>query len=100
MALLLSPSKQEAVMSDDDDDDGVYDDVAMLDLNDLDPAAFEDFVAQRAIAFCYLVRVSDTTKDQTAKELTFTMMRKVNMSIRTPSTADLKVVDSKGGSNE
>jgi hypothetical protein len=83
-----------------DDDDGMDDSSTMLDLSDLDPTAFEDFVAQRAIAFCYLVRVSDMTNDQTAKELTFTMMRKVNMSIRTPSTADLKVVDTKGGSNE
>jgi hypothetical protein len=82
-----------------DDEDGI-DDGAVLDLSDLDPTAFEDFVAQRAIAFCYLVRVSEMTKDQTAKELTFTMMRKVNISIRTPSTADLKVMDIKGGSNE
>lgn len=84
----------------DDDDDGIDDDLTIFDINDLDPGAFEDFVAQRAIAFCYLVRVSDMTKDQTAKELTFTMMRKVNMSIRTPSTADLKIVDTKGGSND
>jgi hypothetical protein len=83
-----------------DDDDGIDDGATMLDLNDLDPTAFEDFVAQRAIAFCYLVRVSDMISDQTAKELTFTMMRKVSMSIRTPSTADLKVVDARGGSNE
>jgi hypothetical protein len=83
-----------------DDDDGIDDGATMLDLSDLDPTAFEDFVAQRAIAFCYLVRVSDMTNDQTAKELTFTMMRKVNMSIRTPSTADLQVMDIKGGSNE
>lgn len=78
----------------DDDDDG---DDAVFDINDLDPAAFEDFVAQRAIAFCYLVRVSDMTKDQTARDLTFTMMRKVSMSIRTPSTADIKIM---GGNNE
>ena len=82
-----------------DDDDGI-DDGAVLDLSDLDPTAFEDFVAQRDIAFCYLVRVSDMTNDQTAKELTFTMMRKVNMSIKTPSTADLKSIDGKGGGNE
>ena len=84
----------------DNDDDGIDDSVTMLDLSDLDPTAFEDFVAQRAIAFCYLVRVSDMTNDQTAKELTFTMMRKVNMSIKTPSTADLKAIDGKGGGNE
>jgi hypothetical protein len=83
-----------------DDDDGIDDSSTVLDLNDLDHTVFEDFVAQRAIAFCYLVRVADTTADQTAKELTFTMMRKVSMSIRTPSTADLKVMDIKGGSNE
>lgn len=82
-------------MSDDDDMDD-----AALDLNDLDPTVFEDFVAQRAIAFCYLVRASEMARDQTAKELTFTMMRKVNMSIRTPSTADLKSIDGKGGGND
>jgi hypothetical protein len=71
-------------MSDDDDD-------AIVD--DFDPSIFEDVVAQRAIAFVYLARFAEFAKDQTARELTFTMMRKINMSIKTPSTADLKVVE-------
>jgi len=73
-------------MSDDDDDVLVYDDIS--------PDQFEDVVAQRAVAFVILARFAETASDQTAKELTFTMMRKISMSIRTPSTADLKVVDS------
>lgn len=72
-------------MSDDDDDDAIVD--------DFDPSIFEDVVAQRAIAFVYLARFAEFAKDQTARELTFTMMRKINMSIKTPSTADLKVVE-------
>lgn len=71
-------------MSDDDDD-------AIVD--DFDPSIFEDIVAQRAIAFVYLARFAEFAKDQTARELTFTMMRKISMSIKTPSTADLKVVE-------
>jgi hypothetical protein len=73
------------------DDDGEYEDDAYTE--EFDPTVFEDFVSQRAIAFVYLARFAEGAKDQTAKELTFTMMRKLSMSIRTPSTADLKVVD-------
>jgi hypothetical protein len=73
-------------MSDDDNDDEVY-------LEEFDPSVFDDVVSQRAVAFVYLARFAEYAKDQTARELTFTMMRKINMSIKTPSTADLKVVD-------
>jgi len=76
-------------MRDDDDDD--HEDSAYVD--DFDPSVFDDFVSQRAVAFVYLARFAESAKDQTAKDLTFTMMRKLSMSIRTPSTADLKVVD-------
>ena len=69
-------------MSDEDDFPG----------EDLDPTAFEDPYAQRAIAFVALARFADTAVDQTAKDLTFTMMRKLSMSLRTPSTADLKII--------
>lgn len=70
------------------DDDG---DLEFMD--DLDPGIFEDYIAQRAVAFCFLVRAAETAQDQTVKDLTFTMMRKVSMSIKTPSTADLKSID-------
>ena len=72
-------------MNDDNDDAVVYDEIA--------PDGFEDVVAQRAVAFVILARFAECATDQTAKELTYTMMRKVSMSIRTPSTADLKVVE-------
>lgn len=73
------------------DDDGEYEDGAYSD--ELDPTVFDDFVSQRAIAFVYLARFAEAAKDQTAKELTFTMMRKLSMSIKTPSTADLRSID-------
>ena len=73
-------------MSNDNDDDDAI-------LDDFDPSVFEDIVAQRAIAFVYLARFAEFAKDQTARDLTFTMMRKISMSIRTPSTAELKVVE-------
>lgn len=72
-------------MNDDNDDAVVYENTA--------PNEFADVVAQRAVAFVILAQFAESATDQTAKELTFTMMRKVSMSIRTPSTADLKVVD-------
>lgn len=67
-------------MSDDDDF-----------MEDTDPSSFEDYVAQRAAAFVLLARFADAAQDGTAKELTFTMMRKVSASIRTPSTAEVTV---------
>ena len=58
-------------------------------IEDADPSSFEDYVAQRAAAFVLLARFADSANDGTAKELTFTMMRKVSASIKTPSTADV-----------
>lgn len=65
-------------MSDDDDF-----------MDDVDPSNYEDYVAQRAASFVLLARFADSAIDSTAKELTFTMMRKVSASIKTPSTADV-----------
>ena len=74
-------------MSDDTDDDNC------TVFEEIDVSTFHDVVSQRSIAFVHLARFAETCADQTAKELTFTMMRKVSMSIKTPSTADLKVVE-------
>ena len=48
---------------------------------------------QRAIAFCHLAKLADKIKDETIKELCVTMLRKLNASIRTPSTADLRSIE-------
>ena len=71
-------------MSEDDDNASL--------LDDLDVADFNDAIAQRVVAFVLLARFSETVSDGTVQEITLSMMRKVVMSIKTPSTAELKVV--------
>ncbi len=53
---------------------------------------FQDVISQRAIAFCGVAKLADTVKDEAVKELCLTMMRKVTASIRSPSTAELRVI--------
>ena len=71
-------------MSEDDDNASL--------LDDLDVTDFNDAIAQRVVAFVLLARFSETVSDGTVQEITLSMMRKVVMSIKTPSTAELKVV--------
>jgi hypothetical protein len=40
-----------------------------------------------------LARFTEIAQDEKTKELTFSMMRKITMSIRTPSTAELKAIE-------
>jgi hypothetical protein len=57
------------------------------------PDDFCDAVSQRAIAFVHVARFAETAIDERVQELTFQMMSKLCMSIRTPSTAELKVIN-------
>ena len=68
-------------------DDGI------VEIIEDDGAIFEDPVSQRAYAFVHLARYAEESTDDTARELTYTMMLKVCASIKTNSTADLKVID-------
>jgi hypothetical protein len=72
-------------MSGNDDDT-----VELVEDHDL---IFDDPVSQRAYAFVHLARFAEGAKDDVARDLTYTMMRKVCASIKTNSTADLKVID-------
>ena len=65
---------------------------------DMDPSSFEDPIAQRGAVFVNLARCADELKNDTARELTFTMMRKITTSIRAPSTAE--VVSLPGGKKD
>ncbi len=58
-----------------------------------DPSEYEDPVSQRAMAFCHVAKLADTIKDEAVKELCLTMLRKLNASIRTHSTADLRSIE-------
>ena len=61
-----------------------------------DPFYYDDSISQRAMAFYYVAKLSDVVKDKATKELCLTMLRKLNSSIKAPSTAELHAVD--GGS--
>lgn len=53
--------------------------------------AFEDHVAQRAIAFCHVARLTMEAKlDDEVRAVCLTMLKKLPNSIKAPSTADLK----------
>jgi hypothetical protein len=61
-----------------------------------DPFYYDDSISQRAMAFYYVAKLSDTVQDKATKELCLTMLRKLNGSIKAPSTAELHAID--GGS--
>ena len=73
------------LLSDDPHDDDMF--------NLVDPSEYEDPVSQRAMAFCHVAKLADTVEDEAVKELCLTMLRKLNASIRTPSTADLRSIE-------
>jgi hypothetical protein len=54
---------------------------------------YEDPVSQRAMAFCHVAKLADTIKDEAIKEMCLTMLRKLNASIKTSSTADLRSIE-------
>ena len=58
-----------------------------------DPFYYDDSISQRAMAFYYVAKLSDTVKDKATKELCLTMLRKLNGSIKAPSTAELHAID-------
>ena len=61
------------------------------DLND--PFYYDNSVSQRAMAFYYVAKLSDTVKDKAIKELCLTMLRKLNGSIKAPATAELRSIE-------
>ena len=62
-----------------------------------DPFGFDDTLSQRTMAFYHIAHLTDNVKDDAVKDLCMTMLRKINSSIRTPSTAEIHVIE--GGQN-
>ncbi|WP_159730063.1 hypothetical protein [Methylosinus sp. Ce-a6] len=58
-----------------------------------DPSEYDDIVSQRAIAFCHLAKVADSVRDELVREQCLIMLRKLNASIRAPSTAEVRSID-------
>jgi hypothetical protein len=69
--------------------DDTHDDTSSL----ADPFCYEDSVSQRAMAFYHVAKLADTIKDETVKDLCLTMLRKLNASVKTTPTADLRSID-------
>jgi hypothetical protein len=60
---------------------------------DLDyPTDFQDVVSQRAIAFCNLAKLADNVRDSAIKDLCLKMMEKVSASVKSPSTAEVRLL--------
>jgi len=70
-----------------DDDNDVVEIVEDADI------VFDDPVSQRCYAFVHLAKYAESSSDPIARDLTYTMMRKVCSSIKATSTADLRVID-------
>jgi hypothetical protein len=62
-----------------------------------DPFSYEDLVSQRAMAFYHVAKLTDAVKDEAVKELCLTMLRKLNASIKAPSTAELRTIEGSKG---
>jgi len=45
------------------------------------------------MAFYHVAKLADTIKDMVVKEQCLTMLRKLNASVKTPSTADLRSIE-------
>ncbi len=73
--------------TDDDDMDGLS-----------DPFSYEDLISQRAMAFYHVARLTDVVQDEAVKDLCLTMLRKLNASIKAPSTAELRSIEGGGKS--
>ncbi len=58
-----------------------------------DPFVYEDQVSQRAMAFYHVARLTDSVQDTAVKDLCLTMLRKLNASIKAPSTAELRSIE-------
>jgi len=73
---------------------GNDDDLVEL-VDDFEVGSLEDPVSQRCYAFVHLAKYAETSNDSILKDLTYTMMKKVCSSIKSTSTADLRVIDGK-----
>jgi len=72
-------------MRDGDDD--------IVELVDDEMPIFDDAVSQRAYAFVHVAKFAEACEDTTVRDLTYTMMRKICSSIKTTSTAEVRVID-------
>jgi hypothetical protein len=70
-----------------DDDDDI---VTLVDAEDAD--IYSDALAQRMMAFVSLANCADNLSGEDTKDLVHAMMKKVTSSIKSSSTADLKVI--------
>ena len=62
-----------------------------------DPSEYQDTVSQRAMAFCHVARLADAIRDDSVKAECLVMLRKLNTSIKTPSTAAVVSIEGRQG---
>ena len=57
-----------------------------------DPLCYDDTISQRATAFAQLAALTSALKDDEIRDLSLVMLRKINASIKIPSSATLTVI--------
>lgn len=60
-----------------------------------DPLGYDDTISQRTAAFAQLAALTSTMKDDEIRDLSLSMLRKINASIKMPSSATLTVIKTK-----
>ena len=73
--------------------DDVNDDVTELS----DPSEYQDTVSQRAMAFCHVAKLADSIRNESIREECLLMLRKLNTSIKAPSTAAVVSIEGRQG---
>lgn len=53
---------------------------------------YDDILSQRAKALCMVAKVRDEVSNKDSQVELLTMMKKINLSVTTPSTAELHVL--------
>jgi len=75
-------------MRDGDDD--------IVELVEDEMPTFDDAVSQRAYAFVHVARFAENCEDVVIRDLSYAMMRKLCSSIKTTSTAEIRVIEGGG----
>jgi hypothetical protein len=61
-------------------------------MDELEDYDYSDTLSERAKALCMVAKVLDEVDNKDSKGELLTMMKKINLSISTPSTADVTVL--------
>ena len=60
-----------------------------------DPLGYDDTIAQRTAAFAQLAALTSAMRDEELRDLSLSMLRKINASVKMPPSATVTVIKAK-----